>query len=185
MLTFGDSKTSGSGGYYQPTLVDSLNHSVRADLNVSTSTGLGMLARAGSTVAQWAGWITTDLANSTGTPTAILVNIGSNDATALPAEATWKANLATVLDAMHAKWSGATVYVMRPWRRGYGSECNSMATWIADVLSGRSAWAFAGPDERVFLENGDNGATYTSDGIHPNVAGYALTATQWQTAMGY
>lgn len=115
----------------------------------------------------------------------IPLNLGANDVGAIPAEATWKANLATILDAMNAQWPDAKVYVMRPWRRGYATECDSLATWIASVVSTRSTWAFVGPDERVFLENGDNGVTYTSDGIHPNTAGYALTAAQWKTVLGY
>jgi lysophospholipase L1-like esterase len=117
---------------------------------------------------------------------AMLVNLGVNDMAAMPAEAAWEADLATILDAAHAKWPTMKVYVMRPWMRGKNAESNTMAGWIATVLSTRGAWAFAGPDERVFLENGDDGVTYTSDGVHPtNPAGYALTAAQWKTVLGY
>lgn len=116
----------------------------------------------------------------------VLFNLGANDASALPAQAVWEADLATILDAMNAAWPSAKVYVMRPWRRGYAAECNSMATWIGNVLATRGAWAFVGPDERVFLENGDDGVTYTSDGIHPTIMdGYNLTAAQWQAVLGY
>jgi len=119
-------------------------------------------------------------AMTTGTPTIIMFNLGANDVVSLPAEATWKANLVYILDAFHAKWSGAKVYVMRPWRRGEAADCNTLATWIAAVIAdGRSAWAFVGPDERVFLEGGDDGVTYTVDGIHPNATGYALTGLKW------
>jgi len=126
-----------------------------------------------------------DLAAATYTPRVILFNLGANDVVAIPAEATWKTNLAYILDAFNTKWPGAKVYLMRPWRRNYGAECNSLATWIADVISTRSTWASVGPDERVFLEGGDDGATYTYDGVHQNAAGATLTAAQWHAVIGY
>ena len=115
----------------------------------------------------------------------VLVNLGANDSYNLPAEAGWEANLAVILDAMNAQWPAAKVYVMRPWTRLHPAECDTIATRIGHVLSTRGAWAFVGPDERVFLENGDDGVTYTSEGVHPNTAGYALTAAQWQSVLGY
>ena len=110
---------------------------------------------------------------------------GANDANDGVTEATWKANYGYILDAIHAKWPNALLYVMRPWTRGYNAECDLFAAWIGDLVTARAGWAFLGPDERDFLENGDDGVTYTSDGTHPNTAGYALTAAQWQAVMGY
>jgi lysophospholipase L1-like esterase len=144
------------------------------------------MAVSGSSVASWRTTIDTYLAAYTGEPVeSVLVNLGANDVGSALAQATWEGQLGYILDAMNAKWPGVKVYVMRPWRRGYAAECNTLATWIANVVGARAAWAFDGPDERVFLENGDDGTTYTSDGIHPNAAGFALTAVQWQTALGY
>lgn len=124
------------------------------------------------------------LAGQTVTADYALVNLGSNDLAGLPAEATWKADYATVLDALHTKWPAAQVLVMRPWRRGSDTNADTLAVWIADVISTRG-WAALGPDERGYLKAGDDGVTNTSDGLHPNAAGYALTATEWQTAMGH
>jgi lysophospholipase L1-like esterase len=87
-----------------------------------------------------------------------------------------------VLAAVHTKWPACQIYIMRPWRRGEAADCNTLATWIADIVA-LLDYAHEGPDERVFLENGDDGATYTSDGIHPNEAGSALTAQQWRTLL--
>jgi lysophospholipase L1-like esterase len=148
-------------------------------IRLSTETTIG-----GSTVAQWASAIAASLAAIADARTDVLLNLGANDVAALPAEATWKANLGTILDAIHTKWPNTQVYIMQPWRRGYASQCNSLATWIGDVVATK-AWSHVGPDERVFLENGDDGVTYTSDGIHPNAAGYVLTATQWKATLGY
>jgi hypothetical protein len=113
-----------------------------------------------------------------------------NDANQDGAE--WTATLAYVLDAVHVKWSGCQCYVMRPWKPDItGYEFQAKLDLIGDTLipnaiSGR-AWAHLGPDERVFLENGDDGATYIETGdtrIHPNAAGYTLTAEQWKTTLG-
>lgn len=145
-----------------------------------------MLSVGGATAASWAAGITSGLAGVTNNVRWALINLGANDVSALPAEATWKADMATILDAINAKWPLAKVYIMRPWRQGEAADCNSLATWIADIVAARSSWAFVGPDERVFLENGDDGATYTSDGVHPtDPAGYLLTVDQWKTVLGY
>lgn len=144
------------------------------------------IARPGYTVAQMKALVDADMAAWASDPVqSVLFNLGANEMGILPAQATWEANLAYILDAFHAKWPAVKVYLMRPWRRGYAADANTLATWINNVVTARAAWAFNGPDERVFLENGDDGVTYTSDGVHPNAAGYALTATQWQTALGY
>ncbi len=118
-------------------------------------------------------------------PDVILVNIGANDLTLFTPQATYETNVGLTLDALHAKWSKAQFYLMRPWRRDRDTESATMATWITNILSTRSAWAAVGPDEAVFLKAADNGVTYTTEGVHPNVAGYALTAAEWQLAMGY
>ena len=75
----------------------------------------------GATVASRAATIAADIAAidlvRSSNMQAVLFNLGANDSYALPAEATWKANLATILDAMNAQWPAAKVYVMRPWTR--------------------------------------------------------------------
>lgn len=117
--------------------------------------------------------------------TKVLVNLGVNEATVgLPTEAAWKASMQTLLDAYEAEWPGVDVYLMRPWGRGLDAECNTLAGWIADLVAA-SATVHSGPDERVFLENGDDGTTYTVDGVHPTAGGYDLTAAEWKTAVGF
>lgn len=177
----GDSKTSATPGYAVP-LDTALLTAVGEDTSYIRISG------GGETVASTAASIDASLAlysSTTHQVRWVLVNLGANDANDGVVEATWKTGLAYILDAINTKWPNALVYVMRPWTRGYNTECDAFATWIAAVISTRSTWAFAGPDERVFLENGDDGVTYTSDGTHPTTAGYALTAAQWQAVMGY
>jgi lysophospholipase L1-like esterase len=139
-----------------------------------------MLAAGGKTVALCAAEIDAELATRTDVPDHVLINLGANDADDGVTEGDWKTGYAYILDAVHAKWPNANIYLMRPWRRDNDAVCDDFATWIADIIAdGRSSWAFEGPDERVFLENGDNGTTYTTDGTHPTAAGYTLTAEQW------
>lgn len=116
----------------------------------------------------------------------LLFNLGVNDvAQGLPSQAVWEANLAYILDAFHAKWPNIQVYVARPWYRANPAGCDTIAGWIANVVTARAGWATLGPDERVWLEGGDDGATMTSDGTHYSAAGLIENAAQWQTVMGY
>jgi len=180
VFLFGDSKTMelSGGGYARPLrdLTQYRRHPVSTEI----------LGTSGATAAIYVTIIDASLAGVTETGiTDVLVNLGANDVISLPIEGTWKANMAYLLDAFHAKWPAARVFVIRPWKRDEAADCNTLATWISDLVSARSRWAFLGPDERTFLEGGDDGATYTSDGTHPNGSGYVLTAQQWKTVLDY
>lgn len=174
-LGIGDSKTSRL--QWQGTLIDLL------EAGAGGRWGFETIAYPGITMGGEAARIGVDLTQTRQTPSYVLFNFGANNVTSLPAEATWKADAQTVLDAVHAKWPSAQVYLMRIWRRSYAANCNTLAGWIGDLVTTNSTFCHLGPDERVFLENGDNGATYTSDGIYPNAAGYALTAAQWEAVI--
>lgn len=115
----------------------------------------------------------------------IWITLGTNDLLAMPAEATIKADMASILDAIHVWSPAAQVYWAYPWRRSYTAEANTFAGYLDDVLLTRSAWAHPGPDERIWLENGDDGVTYTLDGVHYNAAGQTEAAAQWKAILGY
>lgn len=175
VLMVGDSKTAQMG-----TLNSRLDGGPYNVLEVPTR-----IATSGYTVALTKAYIDAQLAAATGTPALVGLNLGANEmGLGLPAEATWESDYGYILDAIHAKWPAARCYIMRPWRVGYTAAANIVAGWINTVLATRSAWALVGPDERVFLENGDNGATYLADGLHPTDAGYHLTGQQWRGVMG-
>jgi hypothetical protein len=110
--------------------------------------------------------------------------LGVNDTTALPAEATWKANYLYIVDAMNVKWPNAIIYIAKVWGRTETADCNTLAGWIDDIVASR-AFLRVGHDERGWLEGGDDGVTMTTDGIHYSVAGNAECAAQWQSVMGY
>lgn len=143
---------------------------------------------AGATVTSYAASIAARLApyNPVNPPSfEALCNFGANDVSALPSEAAWKASYLAIVDAITAKWPQAKVRITKPWRRGYATQCNTLAGWIDDIVAARPGVAFVGDDERVWLENGDNGTTRTSDGVHPNAAGHAEKAAQMLTVLGY
>jgi lysophospholipase L1-like esterase len=184
-MAYGDSKSQGQADLTAPYVLGSNGY----PRMLSDRTGLQEVPRigvSGRTAATAQAAIDAELAAYIFTPYYILCNLGANDALALPAQATWKANYKYVLQAMHVKWATAQIYIMRPWRQGTDAACNSMATWIGELVADAdlTGYCHLGPDERVFLKSSDNGASYTADGVHPNRAGHYVTAQQWQTALG-
>lgn len=189
-LGFGDSKTA--MGIYQPYL--------STNLNVATSTkwaeiAPGAVAVSGYTIGDLRNEIDARLAAipaSAGTPAYILCNVGANDVnTTLPTQGDWTTRYLYNADAMHAKYPNALMYIAKPWRAGKETNCNTIAGWIDAMIPQRN-FLRNGIDERAVtdggaavLEGGDNGATRTSDGIHPNAAGAVATAAAWQGKMGY
>lgn len=115
----------------------------------------------------------------------VLVNLGANEVLAMPAQADFESDLGYIFDSVHAKWPAARVLAMRIWSRLAPANSATIDVWIGNVVAARPSFSGLGPDERVFLENGDNGITYTTDGVHPSPGGYDLTAQQWKAAMGY
>jgi hypothetical protein len=59
-----------------------------------------------------------------------------------------------------------------------------MAGWITDIAASRPN-VFLGHDERVWLRNNDNGATYTSDGVHYNEDAQPVVRDEWLAMLGY
>lgn len=133
----------------------------------------------GYTAATLRAYVDTNLAAVTGTANVITLNLGANDVGALPAEAAWKADMIAMIGAFRAKWPQCHIYIARPWRRNYATECDTLATWIADIVAGYPSGVHLGMDERVWMENGDDGAAYTTDGIHYNAAAQPIAAAAW------
>ncbi|MBK8113300.1 MAG: hypothetical protein IPK44_01625 [Candidatus Accumulibacter sp.] len=107
------------------------------------------------------------------------VNIGANDLSAGTSEATYKANLAGIINALRAKYPTITIAVARPWIKTKNTESAAMKAWIGAVVATYASGVQLGPDETVWLENGDDGVTYTLDGIHYNSTGVTAAAAQW------
>lgn len=105
------------------------------------------------------------------------INVGANDVYGAIVEATWKANYAYIIDAILVKHPLASIFITKPWRRDYGTECDTVAGYIDDLVAAYAIsnpnHVYVGDDERTWLEGGDNGVTMTSDGIHYSTAGHA------------
>ena len=109
----------------------------------------------------------------------VLVNLGANDFAAMPAIATWESEYGQILDAIHAKWPTARVYVALAWRQNQDANANTAAASIATLVAARSSWASLGHDERVWMKGSDNGATMSYDGTHYSTAGNTEIVNQW------
>lgn len=178
-LPYGDSKTAGQGDSgtlgqngYPPVLAASIgSHAAEFPYRV----GVG-----GTTVAARAAAVYADIAGRDGAPDYILCNLGINDGTTMGGnQAAWVANYQTIIDTMHTVYPNARIGIARVHNSTGGWDTMD-DTAIPLVIAGRS-WAFLGPDERVELVPT---GTYTTDGIHPNTAGYARMAAAWKTAAG-
>lgn len=137
------------------------------------------LATAGWTTNAVYSTIDAALAARSEEPEFVLYNLGANDFASMPTENNFKTQTLYIWDAIHTKWPNAVIYAAHAWRRTYGTNANTLATWLDYCISQRSSFVFVGHDERVWMENGDDGATYTSDGIHPNGEGQYKCAEEW------
>jgi lysophospholipase L1-like esterase len=115
-----------------------------------------------------------------GEPPYIVIDLGVNDVgfTApwvLPNQTTWQNDYLAVLDALHAQWPNALVYITKPYKGGGDdSVFDTMAGWVDNVVAAR-AFARAGDDERSWFK--PNIGTYSTDNLHFNTtAGQAAKA---------
>lgn len=144
---------------------------------------MGRFAAGGWDVAALHTAVDAGIAAITPAPQYALVNIGVNDNATL--EANFKADLQGVFDGIHGQFPACQIYVMNVWKRDAAEFIANVNNWI-DAVVALNSFVHPGPDERIFLENGDDGATYTSDGAHPTEpAGYQLTADNWRATLGY
>ena len=138
----------------------------------------------GETTTAIAGHVATEVTQmNTNPPEEVMLSMGSNNI--CWAQVSLEADYTTILDALHTAWPTARLFVTRSWIRGYDACADTHATAVDAVLVGRGAYAFVGPDERVILKGADNGATNTTDGVHPSPAGSAALAADWITRLGY
>lgn len=135
----------------------------------------------GYTLSDAATYVATNVPGETETPEVILINLGANDLDdgfGAGDEATYKGYLTTIFDTLIAKWPSASIYIMKVWRRSQPTTTALLNGWIDDLISIYDE-VFAGPDETVWMEGGDDGATMSSDGVHYSAAGKLECANQW------
>jgi hypothetical protein len=123
-------------------------------------------------------------------------NMGANDCLAtIPfTKAQWKADTEYILSALMAGFPNAQIPLARVWRRAIEAQ---IPTRLAEQQAARTELIAAYPsrlrpgmDEYAVLEAGNDGATWTSDGVHPtDPGGYTREWTaggiSWKTVLGY
>ena len=181
----GDSRTPATG--YQSYLTQRMT----AATGRSWTERPNRFATAGFTVAAMLTYAQANIASvaTERPPNFITVSLGANDVKALPTEAALKADYLALLDLFHTTFPYAKIVVDRIWRGTLTTEeaINTFDGWVDDIIAARD-FVYEGLDERIYLENGDGGATYTLDGTHHNPAGYDLKAELLTTlliALGY
>jgi lysophospholipase L1-like esterase len=182
-MLFGDSKTELGSVTTWPTPLARRGETLTGRIWRDDSVGVG-----GRTVATTLAAITqmfSTMPAATGaTDIRVLINLGVNDiTTGLPAEATWEANYLAIIDAIHAKWPTARVYLMRPWVRSFDTDSDTVAVRVGHLVAARPSFVFVGPDERIWLKGSDNGTTMTVDGTHYSVAGKLEIVNQWAAVL--
>lgn len=178
ILTVGDSKTSLGG--WQTRLLEYATAKTGSAWSHNTISGSGW------TTSQVQGLIDAQLAATAAiAPDYVLYNLGINDISGdLPDETTWKANVQYIWDAIFTKYPATVMRVMRVWSVTRAVNAVTLNGWMDDLIA-LNERAYAGPDESVWLENGDNGARMTLDGIHYSlVAGRSKCAQEWLDNLG-
>jgi lysophospholipase L1-like esterase len=181
-LFIGDSKTSLS--VMREPLLNNLS-SITGRRWVERPARIGV---SGITTDLMAAQVDADIAAMAGItePRDIIINLGANDmGTDLP-KADWKADTEYIILAYHAAFPSANIRLTKVWRAtaSYPAVKTRMDQAI-DELYATYNWLATGINEADFIPGSDNGATNTTDGVHPSGAGGLLAAEAWKTAMGY
>lgn len=113
-----------------------------------------------------------------------LINLGVAEMSALPDSATWCDNYLYIVNVIIAKYGDPEIRITYPWKRGATANANTVASRINSIIATDPVHLFAGDDERVWLEGGDDGATMTIDGVHYSAAGHAAKVTAVRAALG-
>lgn len=166
------------------------------DITATGREGLEMpqrIATEGATVHDVALAIDDALAAALGTPSSVVLNIGSADLPELPDEGDWKSDYGYILDALQVQWPDVPIFVTIPWQAGYDDNADTLAGWLADVLSaGGIGLGFpdvvVGSDERITLQrdgviNPLPTRMYNDDA--PNTAGHTALGGRYLTALGF
>ena len=174
---FGDSKTATC------TWPEIMMHNIEDDNDIGCYHLPLKHGAGGSGVTWWNLNIASILSARNNAPDYVCLNLGVNDVDYVDKDA-WELAYLQLCDTIHTKWPNAKIYCMLVWFRNNLAKCNVINAHIVSAISKRS-FMYEGPDERIWLEGGDDGATMTSDGTHYSAAGEIEAAAQWQAALGY
>jgi lysophospholipase L1-like esterase len=178
--TIGDSITSGQGDEvaangYQAELTNLYTDALHVEQPYRLSSGGWTMVNVQAAIDAW-------LASAVGTPKKVLLYLGANDVLAMPVEATYKSNLAYIIDAIHAKWANALIYVGCGGRTGEEANTATLTGWNAAVIATKSPYTKVGINYTPIFSG--NEATLLADSVHPNNAGYIAMAQAWKAIIG-
>lgn len=189
-MSLGDSRTQIPLGTDNPWQAQVLAGLLSAGERVAGYTDGGVN---GARVTVWGAaptfYIDTKLAaigTTVGYPKWVLLNLGINDRSVSGmTQAQFETAYIYIVDAVHAKWPMATLYLTLPWGSGADAYADTIAGYITNVVAARSSFCVVGNDERVWFK--PNVATLSTDGLHWNstTPGNAAGAAANLTSMGY
>ena len=140
--------------------------------------GIGGIGAAGM-----AARVNSDITAMDYSPTEIIINLGVNDFATIGDGSAWKTNMISIITAYHNTFPGAPIRLVKPWARNNDAPKAIVDAKIDEMYSSYS-WLRQGFDE-IILKGSDDGATYTTDGIHySNPAGYQLIAAAEAAIIG-
>ncbi len=180
IMTIGDSKTASN--LWRPYLCTSLFDSTgQAGLDKDA------WAVGGATVESINTLITAQITTSRSNPNVILINLGTNGT---ENETTFKTNLRSIIETLHATWPPDLIYLARPVLLAAAPPSTPTAAnatrrgWINDLIA-EYDYVYEGIDE-TDLEGGDGYVTNLADIAHYTTpAGQAAVAALWFARLGY
>ena len=184
LFIIGDSKSTGQN-YWPGYLMNALN---------TASSGYWMdgpirYCMGGYDISATNAYVQAHLAEQIETPEFILINMGTNDArpVTITPEEIFKTSYNAVIAACQAKWPGVPIFCQRIYRADSAQTiANSTIIngYIDDIVASYGTGIYDGPDDEVWAENGDAGATYLSTGhVHYSPAAHSVLAGLWLTAI--
>lgn len=188
IMCLGDSRTTFAG--WQDLLVSGLNTATLQVPSWSTRTNNNTVVYNPAVLVlgvsnNMVGYLDTDTSSSLAYPTVVLMDFGEHDMIgATPNQTAFQNGYLAMIDATVAKWFDCEIYLDYPWAVPCDGAYAAVKGYIQNVIAARSN-CHAGVDQGVVIKSNDNGATYTSDGIHFNAAGKIVYAAALQTAMGF
>jgi lysophospholipase L1-like esterase len=171
ILCIGDSKTAGTGddtghGGYPIRMTDDQATFVEYPTRIATGSWKVADAKAAIDAA---------LAAAVGDPSKVIVGLGTNDCAPATSQSSFESDYLYILDAVHAKWSTATVYCQSVWNHNSDSDSDTIDAYIANCVTARSTFALLGVDERMLIKPQYADLTI-ADHVHWNPTGHQIIA---------
>jgi hypothetical protein len=163
----GDSRSTQAANTWGADLITSLNADWAGSMVVAEENPRTW-ASGGQDLSEAVGWIDDRISYHTLNPNVdkyiFFINFGIIEAVG-ETEANFESNYLYIIDALRVKFPGCIIFLTYPWSANDPTRGATIKPYINDVIAARTG-VYAGDDEGVWAENGDNGATMYYDGLH-------------------